>query len=634
MLPIVDFINFTVSEEDRKNAYNPYNDDVMKLNSLTPYYQNQRFVNCYAIPLFLLDNTSEHTMILDKMVKAIADSVLDCRKKLIKILLGLEETNNLVSDNSTDVFMKRAKQFYAYAFNIEGKFDVAAFLKHEKQDSVFNTVLSRYDENADRNEIFNAYVNGLEFKQSYWINAMKSYLTDCVDGLNLRQLILEETERRRAIDIFENMNKGGVKLDIFDLIMARVAIVTPIAFNERLKRFIKTGHDLVDNDSNSKTYFTYPQVLIPDKIKNSFDTIKDKYKASERINCLDTHGIIVSKYKEAFLNVLSLIVYKNKYITNDFLNGDANAVGFKLEVIKEDKKLKMEPIDIFNCCKTACIAMDRAFYFFQVRCGIREINEINYTLMIPLVAYILHEDKNYTGTNSEKVFNLLESWYWASIFAGSYDRNQNVVMMSDLNTMIKNINDIDNHKNANLDWLRDRIGKILNATDFSDKEFMVLEKAGIGAIPKGVMKNFVCQYYLSNGYYDLIKQDNTTTPEFLNVFCSSSKELEMHHVIPLGTAADIKTSASQLRADPTNCLNSPLNMLYISKNANRIISDESLANYTKNLPIESDLTLVGFTKTDLDYQNPQDIKSGPLKKRHELLRSAVIGEVNMLISNL
>ena len=74
--------------------------------------------------------------------------------------------------------------------------------------------------------------------------------------------------------------------------------------------------------------------------------------------------------------------------------------------------------------------------------------------------------------------------------------------------------------------------------------------------------------------------------------------------------------------------------LNISKNANRIISDESLANYTKNLPVESDLTLVGFTKTDLDYQNPQDIKSGPLKKRHELLRSAVIGEVNMLISNL
>ena len=44
-----------------------------------------------------------------------------------------------------------------------------------------------------------------------------------------------ESQRARAIDIYENLNMGGVSLNTFDLIMARVAKVSKKNFLMRLK---------------------------------------------------------------------------------------------------------------------------------------------------------------------------------------------------------------------------------------------------------------------------------------------------------------------------------------------------------------------------------------------------------------
>ena len=66
----------------------------------------------------------------------------------------------------------------------------------------------------------------LEIQANTWASKMFSYLKSCISQINLSQISLEESQRARAIDIYENLNRGGVSLDIFDLIMARVAQLT------------------------------------------------------------------------------------------------------------------------------------------------------------------------------------------------------------------------------------------------------------------------------------------------------------------------------------------------------------------------------------------------------------------------
>lgn len=79
--------------------------------------------------------------------------------------------------------------------------------------------------------------------------------------------------------------------------------------------------------------------------------------------------------------------------------------------------------------KKVCDAIDRVMFFFQSRCGIRNIQEINYSLMIVLVAVIFLKDEWF---NDKTVHDILEAWYWSSLFSGEYDKDQNIKMIAHL----------------------------------------------------------------------------------------------------------------------------------------------------------------------------------------------------------
>ena len=70
------------------------------------------------------------------------------------------------------------------------------------------------------------------------------------------------------------------------------------------------------------------------------------------------------------------------------------------------------------------------------RFELRKFRDINYVLMVPVVAYILHDDDCYSGKYGEEVFDLLEAWYWINLFSGQFDRDQNSRMITDLNLLI------------------------------------------------------------------------------------------------------------------------------------------------------------------------------------------------------
>lgn len=50
----------------------------------------------------------------------------------------------------------------------------------------------------------------------------------------MNQIVVSEAQRGRAIDIYENLNRGGVSLSTFDLITAKVAVVNSETLYHRL----------------------------------------------------------------------------------------------------------------------------------------------------------------------------------------------------------------------------------------------------------------------------------------------------------------------------------------------------------------------------------------------------------------
>ncbi|RGS67198.1 hypothetical protein DWX81_07775 [Roseburia inulinivorans] len=161
------------------------------------------------------------------------------------------------------------------------------------------------------------------------------------------------------------------------------------------------------------------------------DTI-GMYSASDRLGCFDEKkNQLNKKYTDIFLNVLSLICYVPDYQKNRV----------ELSYIKRDKILSLTSDEICNNYGKACKGIDRACFFLQVRCGIRKIQEINYNLMLVLLGYILSNDSFY---ENENIINILEAWYWCSIFSGRYDKDQSENIIEDINhvlSIIKNPED-------------------------------------------------------------------------------------------------------------------------------------------------------------------------------------------------
>lgn len=61
--------------------------------------------------------------------------------------------------------------------------------------------------------------------------------------------------------------------------------------------------------------------------------------------------------------------------------------------------------------------------------------------MLVLLGYILSNDSFY---ENENIINILEAWYWCSIFSGRYDKDQSENIIEDINhvlSIIKNPED-------------------------------------------------------------------------------------------------------------------------------------------------------------------------------------------------
>lgn len=250
--------------------------------------------------------------------------------------------------------------------------------------------------------------------------------------------------------------------------------------------------------------------------------------------------------------------------------------------------------------------------------------------MIPIVSFILDKDACYTGENSSSVFDLLEAWYWSSILSGAYDKDQNQVMINDLNRLIANADAIVTGVAPDTAWIKQRRDDVLGVKGFSDVDFLMLSGATNDEYPKTVLGNTICQFFLAEGYEDLSLNAAGHTVQ-LSVFSEYASTLQIHHVIPLGSTGSILSSTKSIRNDKKHYLNSPLNFMYITDNANRIISNKSLAEYTQMIPASAGLGAVGFAGVNIDATSTDDQRKDVLINRYASIAQKVKHRINILL---
>lgn len=457
----------------------------------------------------------------------------------------------------------------------------------EKQYALLNDLLEQDSDNMhkikacikseQKEEASRLLKEELKEKETYWARQLEEYINSCLNKMLLNKIIVGAEKRARAIDIYENLNRGGVSLSTFDLIMARVAIKSTRNFYQRV----------VDNINSSRKYNVN---LLPQKVKNVYKVRYENcaYNASVNTNCYsESDNQIVKTYIDAFLNVLSLYCYNKSY----------DCKIYNSDLLKRDKILQIPPEEIDTNCEKICTSLDRAMFFFQSRCGIRKISEINNNLMLILVATIFTKDEYY---EDKSVHDKLEAWYWACIFSGEFDKDQNTRLISNLKSFLSLLSG-----NGTDEWIQKLNEDVLNANNYSDEKLLLMEKTAEDRYPKQILRSYIAQYFLAKTYPGMFAINVT-----VSVFSDSSETLELHHIIPLGSVNDISQSTSKLRNNKEHICNSPLNFVYITKDDNLKISSKSLNDYAQMITVNAKSALridayngVNSASKDEDIEN-------------------------------
>lgn len=565
------------------DCYNPFRKPLAPKSDLVSYCSSG---SEYLVPLFLLtgDNDAWLKNILDRISENIRIDILD-------EFDALPEEERLT-----------------FATNI---------LTKDIQELAENP-----DHLSDREE----FSKELKKQGSMWADGMKTYLVSCLNNIQLNQLILDNHNRARAINIYENLNKGGVALGTFELVLAKFASVSDENYEIKLINNMKTKHD-------------YPINVYSSALKNNNELqeyINNSYNASISLGCIDQNEEMIPAYKEAYLDVISLYSHCPSFEISQL----------KIDLIKRDKILAVSAEDLRDKCEAVCNALDLALFFLQMRCGIRSFKEINYNLIVVVIAYLL---LNPEYRNKEVVYDYLDAWYWSVMFSGYFNTDQTERAINSIIGLINLFNTDDRT------WIRGLKRNVFNLSYFSEKEFLLLSKDdGTGIFPKEFLRDTICQFFMAETYHCLFftasdEEAEEATADYdegseeatvdydsrgvINPFCNYN--LEKHHVIPLGSLkypdATIKTGDEDkdLRNKKDYFLNSPVNFIYITDDENKLISADRLSEYANrinNSSTKETLVLNGDLDTDTEM-NCRNVLSG----RFDRIKAKVNIHIDRLI---
>ena len=357
-----------------------------------------------------------------------------------------------------------------------------------------------------------------------------------LSSMELPSTDLPSDEISRAASIFEELNDGGTKLRVFDLLVARAAR---------------------DKSLGTKTLVDYINELVSEKID-----ISVLRPAKEWV--LDSLGVkegnsLQNIFQDAYLDMLSLLHHAK----------DAKASAADVKYIKKNAILSIPPKDINNKTERVITGLSRSFAFLQSRCGISKYSDVPYWLMLLPMAYCLEEDDVW---NEKSLLDKIEYWYWDSLFTGKYRDRQNERCVLDVEKLYNWI------VNGEKMYKDEYSPSVLGDTGYNDLSTLV--HSDIDNLPNENVAKSIRQFILAGK-----PNDFSDKPRVLKAWeiTSGDVTVEKHHIIPLANAKNISDSTSELRGDKNHILNSPLNFTLISKEANNKIGGMSLTDYSKKI---------------------------------------------------
>lgn len=461
----------------------------------------------------------------------------------------------------------------------------------------------------------------IKLKSKKWQAKLLQYIQKCSE-MEMSVISVASSDRARAIDIYEQMNKGGHSLSTFDLLCAKAANgVSKEPLPERISQ--------ATTDKKHRTDYSeklLDSVQSRNQLKAYLQTPEGKrYNASIYMGMLKDGDSLTPLFCDVFQNVLAL------YARNPIVNDSSSNV--LPTAISSSTILTLSEKEINKNYKTVCRAINRANFFFQARCGVTKSSDVSYKLMLTLVGYLFCNDEIYTA----KTMEILEAWYWSSLFSGTYDSHPVDHFIEDLNHLRRTLA---NPCAAAIAWLDLRRKDVLNKPMFSDCEFLSLAKVGEHEqVPKKDIGNWLCQFLLARTYLDLdTKLQKGKKQIRVSPFIPIDQQLDKHHLLPLGSASasqnsntlgneqDALTKAE--RNNPANIYNSPLNFLLITKKANLNISQSDWAAYSCYINAYSlpDIAVasgaMGCVQTPLKF----------LEERHAAFKKMIDEQIDNMIS--
>lgn len=597
---ITDLFNSTTLLFDKNSLNNIEPDDIVDIFScetfheknnlgvrrwFSPYYQLDLYIEKKSKPKVItqfVDDCIENGLVPLFMISAAAQDMKDSAHSVIeRILEGIADHNMQSIRDSHDNDFLLIKKHYDSAHSFEGI---------ESLEELEN---SGRDFHKESEKIFTSC-------KSRWVNSILNYLIgDIFEGYKLSSLVTDDI--RRAIPIFCHLNDGGMKLDDFDLVSARVA--------QHLDGDIET----YSLGSNIRETFSKP-LLLSSHIQAHCNS--SNYLRLENLDNL-SEGLPSGYLSKAILAICAALAQRQIKLDTES----------KIELTKNDTSsrtlLKLSPRIIRDHILTAAQAVQRAYAFLLTRCGVYNSNKLHYKLMIQPIAYVFAEDRFW---DSQTAHNKVEFWYWSSAFSGRYLYDQSAVVIDDMNQLYNWVS------NGNGDDILRREDMIFKDDKYSSKKLLMQELVDH---PKEGIHNFILQYTLSlNPSYDLLANETKELNAYMkNIHgdillrpANSNDSLNDHHIIPLGSVTELGQATNEIRQDPNHILNSPLNRVLISSSANSKIRSMDPARYFNDIPANNIVMkklLIGSSFNNISTAaTEQDIRNA-LSERFDALEQSV-----------
>lgn len=577
------FLKISTGDEENQDifGYNALDFDYGSLRKYTPS-EIIDFIQEYKIHKTTNTNNWYHPKFKfekDTTLGKMNELATLCSAEKVIPLFGLNEGNKLQDKVVEKIANKRAEEIID---EIEEQEDSK---KIEKIKLYFRDFASEI-EIEDLIEEFEGRKNNLKSDLSMkWKTKIINFLDKIIDQ-EVSIIEIEKNEISRGIAIFETINKGGTPLDNYDLIVAKAAKNSKLeSLTQRIKKIIEDGIDL-------------PYYLDQKKWNGlKFGIIEGQEELNKR-------------FKNQYLNLLSIFAHVKDPLT------------LKLDHIKRDKIFEISTEDINSYTEKTIVSLLRALAFANYRLGVVKLGNISFELMLLPIAYILSDENNWSD---KKVLDKLEYWYWTSIFIGRFRERQNIRSVEDLKTLHKwiNLNDLNDAKVKEL--LEENIDKVLDVKDYSDLETLLNDSK----TPSPVSRNLL-GYILSLEPYDLLPGCHSERLKTFEI-TDNSRDLEDHHLIPLGTGTKYGELSSKIRNDRNHILNSILNRVLISKEANRQIRDMSFDRYMNEV---QDMSRIGqMINKNLKKRQDEELDyyyKRVLEERYNTIKDRLLTELHQL----